>query len=90
MTAPTEDDEAKARTRAALDDAVRAHAAHYVDNSSEVIVTWVALAAVRRFVDGGGYVLHIPSAEAIPVWEARGILAEALEAISYAPRDGGT
>lgn len=70
----------EADTRAALDIALRAHAMNAIDPSGEVIVTWLALAATRRY-DGGGAVIHMPADEAMPFWEARGILGEALAAI---------
>jgi hypothetical protein len=66
-------------TRAKLDDAIRAHAADVIEDG-EVIVSWIACAAVRRY-DGGGVVITLVSDEAIPKWEARGILHEALFAV---------
>jgi hypothetical protein len=70
-------DEDEEATRAALDEAVRAHAADVVHSDGEVIVSWLALAAVRRY-DGGGVVIQMPSSDVMPWWEARGILHEAL------------
>lgn len=64
-------------TLAALDQAVRAHAASDLNADGEVIVSWMALAAVRRY-DGGGFVISMPSGTTMPYWEARGILHEAL------------
>lgn len=75
MTASSDEE-----TRAELDTAVRAHAASQLEDDGEVIVSWIALAATRRY-DGGGVVIHMPSDHAIPYWEARGILTEALTSI---------
>ncbi|MFE2751587.1 hypothetical protein ACFXGA_06240 [Actinosynnema sp. NPDC059335] len=66
-------------TRGALDAAIRAHAADLVDRG-EHITGWLALAATRRF-DGGGVVINLVSDDAMPVYEARGILAEAMAAV---------
>jgi hypothetical protein len=77
-------------TRAALDDAVRAHAHHQLGSDGEVIVSWITLAATRRY-DGGGTVITLPSDQAMPFWEARGILTEALASIdrlANEPADG--
>jgi hypothetical protein len=67
-------------TRAALDEALRAHAASAMYTDGEVVVSWLALAVVRRY-DGGGAVIHMPSSDVMPWWEARGILHEALAGI---------
>jgi hypothetical protein len=63
-----------------LDAAIRERAQPWLIEG-EVIVAWVALAATRRY-DGGGVVIHIPSHDVMPPWEARGILAEGLMAVS--------
>jgi hypothetical protein len=73
-------DEDEERTRAVLDEALRAHAASAMYADGEVVVSWLALAAVRRY-DGGGAVIHMPSSDVMPWWEARGILHEALASI---------
>lgn len=62
-------------TRAALDEAIRAHMAADVDPDGEVIVAWVTLAATRSH-DGGGVVIYSGSDEAMPRWQVRGILDE--------------
>lgn len=67
-------------TRAALDKAIRDHATSDLRADGEMIVSWLALAAVRRY-DGGGAVITMPNGAAMPYWEARGILHEALAAI---------
>lgn len=72
-----DDDDA---TRTALDAAIRAHAADSLNDDGEVIVSWLALAGVRRY-DGGGAVISMPHAPAMPYWEARGLLHEALAAV---------
>ncbi|MGQ0774563.1 MAG: hypothetical protein ACT4NY_09120 [Pseudonocardiales bacterium] len=64
-------------TRAVLDEALRTHAASELADDGEVIVSWLALAAVRRH-DGGGAVISLPSSGCMPYWEARGLLHEAL------------
>lgn len=61
-----------------LDDAIRAAAAAHVDPSGEVVVGWLVVCATRGHA-GGGTVIQMPSDGAMPVWQARGILAEALE-----------
>jgi hypothetical protein len=70
-------DEDEEATLTVLDEAIRAHAADVMSSDGEVIVSWLALAAVRRY-DGGGVVIQMPSSEVMPWWEARGILHEAL------------
>lgn len=67
-------------TRDALDKAIRDHAADDLRADGEMIVSWLVLAAVRRY-DGGGAVISMPNGAAMPYWEARGILHEALAAI---------
>jgi hypothetical protein len=69
------------KTRAQLDEAVRAHAAPQLNTDGEVIVSWITLAATRRY-DGGGTVITLPSDSAMPFWEARGLLHESLAAIN--------
>lgn len=81
MPTPDElDDDTGDRTRAVLDQAIRAHAASSMNPDGEVLVSWLTLAAVRRF-DGGGAVISLPSSGVMPFWEARGILTEALAAL---------
>jgi hypothetical protein len=81
-------DEDEEATRSALDAALRAHAATAMSADGEVIVSWIALAAVRRY-DGGGAVIHMPSSNAMPWWEARGILHETLVSLDHmAAADG--
>lgn len=63
----------------ALDKAIRGHAASELSPDGEVIVSWLALVAVRRH-DGGGTVISLPSG-VMPYWEARGLLAEAMAAL---------
>lgn len=67
-------------THQALDEAVRAHAAAEIDPDGEVITSWLVVAATRRF-DGGGAVIHLVSDEAMPQWEARGLLSTALRSV---------
>jgi hypothetical protein len=89
MTTAEPDDQAE--TRAQLDTALRAHARHQLGTDGEVIVSWIVLAATRRF-DGGGVVITLPSDQAMPFWEARGILGDALAAIdrlANTPADDG-
>jgi hypothetical protein len=64
-------------TRTALDEAVRAHIGKDVDPDGEVVTSWLVTAATRRF-DGGGVVIVALSDEAMPQWEARGLLTTAL------------
>ena len=64
-----------------LDDAIRAHAQSLL-TPGELIVAWVVLAATRRH-DGGGVVIHMPSNDVMPAWEARGIIAEGLIAVGH-------
>lgn len=64
----------------ALDKAIRDHAASEIHPDGEVIVSWLALVAVRRH-DGGGVVISLPSSGVMPYWEARGLLHEALAAL---------
>lgn len=74
-------------TRAELDQAIRNHAASDVHDDGEVIVSWIALASVRRH-DGGGAVISMPSEGTMPFWEARGILHDALSSLDrQAARD---
>jgi hypothetical protein len=61
-------------TRAQLDTALRAHAANHL-KEGEIIVAWIALAAIVG-PSGGGYVVNMPSNGVMPTWQARGILAE--------------
>lgn len=82
------DEEYEERTRAALDEAIRAHAASAMNTDGEVIVSWIALAAVRRY-DGGGAVIHMPCNDVMPWWEARGILHETLADIERQAREPG-
>lgn len=42
----------------------------------DVIVSWVAVAGVRH-VHGGGYVTTLCSDDQPPIWQVRGMLAEA-------------
>lgn len=85
MTDQPDDDAA----HEALDKAIRDHAASELSPDGEVIVSWLALAAVRRH-DGGGCVISIPSSGVMPYWEARGLLAEAMAALDrMAARDAG-
>jgi len=74
------------QTRAALDDALRAHAAHDLADDGEVIVSWIALAAVRR-ADGGGVVILMPSDGVMPRWEVLGILYESLRSLDTEDED---
>lgn len=67
-------------TRAALDKAIRDHAADDIRADGEVIVSWLVLAAIRRY-DGGGAVVSMPSGAVMPYWEARGLLHEALACV---------
>lgn len=76
MSALPDDDTA---SHEAIDQAIRDHAASELSPDGEVIVSWLALAAVRRH-DGGGTVISLPSG-VMPYWEARGLLHEALAAL---------
>jgi hypothetical protein len=74
------------RTRAALDAAIREHAADELLSDGEVIVAWIGLAAVIRH-DGGGVVITMPGpGEALPIWQMRGILAEAAASVDRQAR----
>lgn len=42
----------------------------------DVVVSWVAIAGVRH-VQGGGYVVTLCSDDMPPIWQLRGMLAEA-------------
>jgi hypothetical protein len=75
-------------TRTALDAALRAHAASAMYTDGEIVVSWIALAAVRRY-DGGGAVIHMPSSDVMPWWEARGILHETLASLDRMAAAGG-
>lgn len=69
-------------TRAALDAAITAHAADELLDDGEVIVAWVACAAVLRH-DGGGVVITMPGpGDALAYWQMRGILGEALASVN--------
>jgi hypothetical protein len=65
-------------TRAALDAAVRAHAADKLDDS-EVIVNWIVLAGTRNHL-GSGYVI-VMAHDIMPRWEAEGVLRRGLKNI---------
>lgn len=85
MTTPSPPDEPNAHsapqppdqkiTRAALDEAIRAHAADMLD-PDEVIVSWITAVATRN-ATGGGYVITLQH-ELMPPWEREGILRRAL------------
>lgn len=66
-------------TLRALDDAIRDHAAAsgVLYDDGEVLVTWCAIAGVRRH-DGSGPAIIIRSGDEMPDWELRGLLTEAL------------
>ena len=69
------------RTRGELDTALREHARDEMRDDGEVITCWIALAGVIRH-DGGGVVITMPGpGEALPFWQMRGILAEALASV---------
>lgn len=42
----------------------------------DVVLSWVAIAGVRH-VHGGGYTITLCSDDAPPIWQIRGMLAEA-------------
>lgn len=65
------------QTRAALDEAIRAHAASELD-SGEAIVAWVVVAGTRSLDDGGATMVLV-SDEAVPRWQAKGMLVDALD-----------
>lgn len=67
-----------------LDDAVRQHLASYVDDG-EVIASWMVLAATRSAEDGG--VVLVETSEAMPQWEARGVLATAMRSVNHSEDD---
>jgi hypothetical protein len=66
-----------------LDEAVRAAAGTLVQ-SGEQIITWVVLCGTRNF-NGDGGVIVMPAEVSMPVWQAKGILVDALDEI----RNGG-
>jgi len=72
---------------AALDEHVRRAAGALVD-PGEVVVSWVVLAATRNASDGGT-VLFIPSNAAMPAWEAKGIVGDALDLLWAGSLYGG-
>jgi hypothetical protein len=76
MTNPAQADPEERQTRAALDEAIRAHAATELDTDGEVIVAWIALAATRN-VHGGGFVITMLH-DRMPHWEAEGMLRRAV------------
>lgn len=47
----------------------------------DVVVSWVAIAGVRH-VEGGGTVVTVCSDDSPPLWQLRGMLAEAEAGIS--------
>lgn len=47
----------------------------------DVVISWVAIAGVRH-VHGGGYVVTLCSDDMPPLWQVRGMLAEAEAGIS--------
>lgn len=47
----------------------------------DVVVSWVTIAGVRN-PDGGGYVITVCSDDVPPLWQLRGMLAEAEAGIS--------
>lgn len=68
-------------TLAALDDAVRAHAATYME-PGDVAITWIALVGIRTVNDAGdnaGRVMPVFSDGSMPPWIAKGLLHEALD-----------
>lgn len=65
--------------REALDAAVRGYAELMVTDG-EVITSWMVVAGTRTF-DGGGVVISMPHDEAMPQYEARGLLATALRGV---------
>ena len=73
-------------TRAALDEAIRAHAANVIDPDGEVITSWVVLCGTRRY-DGGGVVLSLVNDAAMPGYEARGLMATGLRMVDLAEDD---
>ena len=81
MTTNQTPEEREIRTRAELDTAITEHARDEMRTDGEVITCWVALAGVVRH-DGGGVVITMPGpGEALPFWQLRGILAEALASV---------
>lgn len=65
--------------RAELDRAVRAYAQdRQLVEAGEVLVTWFVVAGTRTADDGGG-IVTIPADDAMPMWQAKGLLVEALD-----------
>lgn len=73
----TDEQDAEARTRAALNDAIKAHAEPHVADG-EVIVAWIVLAGTRS-LDDGGATIALVSDSAVPRWQAKGMLVDALD-----------
>lgn len=80
MTAPAPPERDERRTRAALDEAIRAANADRLSDG-EIIVNWIVLAGTRNH-HGGGYVLTTLH-DGMPRWEAEGLLRRGLKHIDY-------
>lgn len=72
-------------TRTTLDHAIHAATAEHLDDG-EVITRWMVLAATQRF-DGGGAVITLVNDEAVPRWQVRGLLAEAMSIVEHDGHD---
>lgn len=78
-----------------LGDAISSAAEPLIEDG-EVIVAWIVLAATRTHRDGGTVVV-LPSDNALPAWQVKGILADALDSVrrqctcspGYEDGDGG-